>query len=60
MGRFHPGGPEDPNNVIVEFTAERLEIYSGARGVAPPPRGFSAATLTRNDGSWSLGASFPG
>ena len=60
MDRFHPGGPQDPNNVIVEFATERLEIYSGARGIAPPPRGFSAATLTRKDGSWSLGASFPG
>ena len=60
MNHFHPGGPEDPNNVIVEFTAERLELYSGARSIAPPLRGFSAATLPRKDGGWSLGASFPG
>ena len=60
MNHFHPGGPEDPNNVIVEFATERLEVSSGGRSIAPPPRGFSAATLTRNDGSWSSGASFPG
>ena len=41
-------------------TAERLEIYSGARSISPPLRGFSAATLTRKDGGWSLGASFRG
>ena len=27
MDRFHPGGPEDPDNVIVEFAAERLERH---------------------------------
>jgi general stress protein 26 len=59
MNHFHPGGPDDPNNVIIEFATERLEIYSGARSIAPPPRGFSAAMLTRKDGGWSLGASFP-
>ena len=54
MNHFHPGGPDDPNNVIIEFATERLEIYSGARSIAPPPRGFSAATLTRKDGGKSL------
>jgi hypothetical protein len=53
-------GQEDRNDVVFAFAAERLEVYSGARGIAPPPRGFSAATLTRKDGSWSSGASFPG
>jgi len=58
MARFHPGGPEDPNNVLVRFVAERIEMYSGAHGIAPPPEGFSAAVLTRTTSGWKVGATF--
>ena len=57
--RWHPGGPEDPNNVLVRFTADRIELYSGARDVAPEPRGFSAAVLVRTASGWRQEASFP-
>lgn len=50
--RWHPGGPEDPNNVLVRSTTDRIEIYSGARDVAPEPRGFSAAALVRTASGW--------
>ena len=56
--RFHSGGPEDPNNVLVQFTTDRIEMYSGARGVAPEPRGFSAAVLVRTEAGWRQEASF--
>lgn len=56
--RWHPGGPEDPNNVLVRFTTHRIEMYSGARDVAPEPRGFSAAVLVRTDSGWRQEASF--
>ena len=58
MHRFHPGGPEDPNNVLVQFATDRIEMYSGARDVAPEPRGFSAAVLVRTDSGWWHEASF--
>ncbi len=57
--RFHPGGPEDPNNVLVRFATDRIEMYSGARGVAPEPQGFSAAVLVRTASGWRQEASFP-
>jgi general stress protein 26 len=58
MHRFHPGGPEDPNNVIARFTTDRIEMYSGARDVAPEPKGFSAAVLVRTGSGWRQEASF--
>lgn len=58
MYRFHPGGPDDPNNVIVRFTTDRIELYSGARDVAPEPRGFSAAVLARTASGWGQDATF--
>lgn len=56
--RFHPGGPEDPNNVLVQLVTDRIELYSAAHGITPFPRGFSAATLTRTEGGWTEGATF--
>ena len=56
--RFHPGGPDDPNNVLVRFVAHRVEMYSGARDVAPEPRGFSAAVLVRTASGWRQETTF--
>jgi general stress protein 26 len=54
--RWHPGGPTDPNVVLVEVVAERLEIWSGPHGVTPDPtKGLWAATLTRDDTGWRQG-----
>lgn len=56
--RFHPGGPEDPNNVLIRFATDRIEMYSGAHDIAPPPHGFSAATLRRAEAGWTVSATF--
>ena len=55
--RFHPGGPEDPNNVLVVFQTERIELYSVGREVRPDPLGFSAAVLIRSGSEWHYEAS---
>lgn len=55
--RFHPGGPEDPNNVLVVFQADRIELYSVAREVRPEPLGFAAAVLFRHGSEWHYEAS---
>ena len=33
--RSYPGGPRDPNVVYVDFTAERIELWSSASAVVP-------------------------
>lgn len=50
--RFHPGGPEDPNNVLVVFRTDRIELYSTAREVRLEPLGFTAAVLVRSGSEW--------
>ncbi len=48
---WHPGGPTDPNVVLVEFTADRIETWNTPGGVVPDPtRGLWAAVLTRAAG----------
>jgi general stress protein 26 len=54
--KIHLGGPDDPNLVIVELVVERIEIYSGVRNIAPPPRGLSVAVLTRDSSGWRYSA----
>ena len=51
--RFHPGGPEDPNVVIVKLLAESIELYNGSRGVLPAPLGLCAVRLVRAGSGWS-------
>jgi hypothetical protein len=36
--KIHLRGPDNPNLVIVELVVERIEICSGVRNIAPPPR----------------------
>jgi general stress protein 26 len=31
--RWHPGGPGDPNVVYIDFTTERIELWSSAHAV---------------------------
>jgi len=51
--KWHPGGPTDPNVVIVEFEAERIETWNTPEGIVPDPtRGLWAAVLTRDADSW--------
>jgi hypothetical protein len=35
--KWHPGGPTDPNVVLVEFAAERIETWNTPGGVVPDP-----------------------
>ncbi|HEY5724630.1 MAG TPA: pyridoxamine 5'-phosphate oxidase family protein [Methylomirabilota bacterium] len=50
--RWHPGGPGDPNVVIVELIVDRIEVWSGGRDVMPEPKGLSAAVLVREGSDW--------
>ena len=50
--RWFPNGPEDPEVVLVELHAQRIELWSAAHKVWP---GISAAMLTRDGAGWSYG-----
>ena len=50
--RWYPGGPEDPNVVIVQLIVDRIELWSGGRSVMPEPAGLSAAVLVREGSGW--------
>ena len=47
--RWFPGGPSDPDVVIIEFRTERIELWSSKHGVMP---GFGSARLDRRGGEW--------
>jgi general stress protein 26 len=51
--RFHPGGPEDPNVVIVRLRVDRIELYNVERGVQPDPIGLCSMVLERSADGWS-------
>src|SRR5262249_13412923 len=58
--KWFPGGPTDPNVVYVDFTAERIELWSTADGVVPDPvRGLWAAVLVRDGADWIQSISLP-
>jgi general stress protein 26 len=51
--KWHPGGPTDPNVVLVEFTAERIETWNSPHDVVPDPaKGLWAAVLVRDGAGW--------
>jgi len=53
--KWHPGGPDDPNVVLIEFTTDRIELWSSLQGIVPDPRhGLWAAVLTREAASWRI------
>jgi general stress protein 26 len=58
--RWHPGGPTDPNVVLVDFVAERIELWSSPHAVIPDPqRGLWAAALTRGSAGWRSHLTLP-
>ena len=58
--RWHPGGPADPNVVYIDFTAERIELWSSSNGVVPDPLiGLWAAVLVRDSTGWRQHTTFP-
>jgi hypothetical protein len=51
--RWHPGGPNDSNVVLIDFVADRIELWSSKDGVVPAPlKGLWAAALTRKPTGW--------
>jgi general stress protein 26 len=51
--KWHPGGPTDPNVVLVEFVAERIETWNTPGQIVPDPtKGLWAAVLTRDANGW--------
>ena len=51
--RWYPGGPADPNVVYIDFTADRIELWSSRHGVVPDPtKGLWAAALIREPDGW--------
>jgi general stress protein 26 len=59
--KWFPGGPTDPNVVYVDFTAERIELWSAPQGVVPDPvRGLWAAVLVRGGSGWVQCTTLPG
>jgi general stress protein 26 len=51
--RWHPGGPNDPNVVLVDFVADRIELWSSKDNIVPDPlKGLWAAALTREPTGW--------
>jgi general stress protein 26 len=51
--KWHPGGPTDPNVVLIDFVADRIELWSSMHGVTPDPtKGLWAAALSRERDGW--------
>jgi general stress protein 26 len=51
--RWHPGGPTDPNVVLIDFFTDRIELWNSPHGIVPDPtRGLWAAALTRQAEGW--------
>jgi general stress protein 26 len=58
--KWHPGGPTDPNVVLIDFVAYRIEIWSSAHGLtSDPTKGLWAAALSRERDGWRLHLTLP-
>jgi general stress protein 26 len=58
--RWYPGGPADPNVVYVDFTTERIELWSSSHAVVPDPEiGLWATVLVRETSGWRQLTTFP-
>ncbi|MCU1752814.1 pyridoxamine 5'-phosphate oxidase family protein [Pseudomonas sp. 6D_7.1_Bac1] len=49
---WFPGGPFDPDVVVIELRVEQIELWCLKLGVAPPPVGLQAAILKRDGAEW--------
>lgn len=54
LDQWFPTGRGDPDAVVVRFETDRIELWSLAAGVMPPPKGLRAAVLIRKDEGWSV------
>jgi len=51
--KWHPGGPTDPNVVLIDFVADRIELWSTPHGVVPDPiKGLWAGAVSREGDGW--------
>src|SRR5215472_8268629 len=53
LARFVPGGPEDPEFVLVSIDPDRVEVWSEQDRVAPDPFGMASAVVLRSADSWA-------
>ena len=51
--KFHPGGPEDPNVIIIKLLTDSVELYNANRGVQPAPMGLCSIRLVRDGSDWT-------
>jgi len=52
LARFVPGGPEDPEFVLVSIDPDRVEMWSEQDRVHPDPFGMASAVVLRSAGGW--------
>jgi general stress protein 26 len=58
--KWHPGGPTDPNVVLIDFIADCIELWSSMHGVMPDPtKGLWAAALSREPDGWRSHVTLP-
>lgn len=58
--KWYPAGPGDPNVVYIDFTTERIELWSSVHGIVPDPEiGMWAAVLTRDAAGWHQDTTLP-
>ena len=53
LARFVPGGPEDPEFVLVSLDPDRVEVWSEHDRVHPDPFGMASAVLLRSADGWA-------
>lgn len=56
---YFPGGPQDPNVVIIEVEIAKIEMWNSQRAITPAPLGLSAVCMERTGSGWSVSASWP-
>jgi general stress protein 26 len=58
--KWHPGGPTDPNVVLIDFIADRIELWSSTHAVTPDPtKGLWAAAVSRERDGWRSHLTLP-
>jgi general stress protein 26 len=53
LERYFPGGPEDPEFVLVSINPDRVEMWSEQDRVHPDPFGMTSAVVLRSADGWA-------
>jgi general stress protein 26 len=53
LAPFVPGGPEDPEFVLVRLDPDRIEVWSEQDRVHPDPFGMASAVVLRSADGWA-------